>query len=218
MEAVEGIPLIGIKQVSLNSWQRAITRLVDIVVASLTIIIGSPVWLCIAAAIRLNSPGAVIYRQTRIGLEGRPFKVYKFRSMYRNADQVLAALMAKNEAQGPLFKMRSDPRITPVGRFLRRTSIDEVPQLINVIRGEMSLVGPRPALSHEVAQYEEWQRGRLAIKPGMTGLWQVRGRSDLSFDEGVLMDLYYIENWSMHLYFQILLRTVPAVLFSRGAY
>ncbi len=218
MEAVEGIPLIGIKQESLNSAQRVVTRLVDIIVAILMIVLGAPFWLCIALAIRLNSLGAVIYKQTRIGLNGRPFKVYKFRSMYNNADQELTTLWAQNEAQGPLFKIKEDPRITPVGRFLRRTSFDEFPQLINVLRGEMSLVGPRPSLPHELAQYEEWQKGRLAIKPGMTGLWQVRGRSDLSFDEGVLMDLYYIENWSLRLYFQILLRTIPVVLFSRGAY
>ena len=218
METVEGIPLIGIKQVSLNSFQNLITRLVDISLSVLLIVLGSPLWLCIALAIRLSSPGEIIYKQTRIGLNGRPFKVYKFRSMYKNADQVLAALWAKNEAQGPLFKMKEDPRITPIGKFLRRTSFDEFPQLINVIKGDMSLVGPRPPLPHEVAQYEEWQKGRLAIKPGMTGLWQVRGRSDISFDEGVLMDLYYIENWSLRLYFQILLRTIPVVLFSRGAY
>jgi lipopolysaccharide/colanic/teichoic acid biosynthesis glycosyltransferase len=138
--------------------------------------------------------------------------------MYKNADQLLSTLWIKNEAQGPLFKMRDDPRITPVGRFLRRTSLDEFPQIINVLRGEMSLVGPRPPLPGEVAQYEEWQKGRLAIKPGMTGLWQVRGRSNLNFDEGVLMDLYYIENWSLRLYFLILFRTIPAVLTNRGAY
>ena len=218
METIEGIPLLGIRQASLNTFQRLITRVVDITVAVALMIIGSPLWLCIALAIRLTSAGEIIYQQTRIGKNGRPFKCYKFRSMYKNADQVLAALMSHNEAQGPLFKMRSDPRITPIGKFLRRTSLDEYPQLINVIKGDMSLVGPRPPLPHEVAQYEEWQKGRLAIKPGLTGLWQVRGRSDISFDEGVLMDLYYIENWSLHLYFQILLRTIPAVLFSRGAY
>ena len=218
MEAIEGIPLIGIKQASLNSFQRIITRLVDIVLSVLIIMLGSPLWLCIALVIRMTSPGEIIYTQTRIGWNGRPFKVYKFRSMYKDADQVLASLWAKNEAHGPLFKMREDPRVTPVGRFLRHTSFDEFPQLINVIKGEMSLVGPRPPLPHEVAAYEEWQKGRLAIKPGMTGLWQVRGRSDISFDEGVLMDLYYIENWSLRLYFQILLRTIPVVLFSRGAY
>jgi lipopolysaccharide/colanic/teichoic acid biosynthesis glycosyltransferase len=138
--------------------------------------------------------------------------------MYKNAEQVLASLLAKNEAQGPMFKMKDDPRVTPIGKFLRRTSLDEIPQLFNVLKGEMSLVGPRPPLPREVAQYEEWQKGRLAMKPGMTGLWQVRGRSNLSFDEGVLMDLYYIENWSLRLYYQVLLRTIPAVLFSRGAY
>ena len=218
METIEGIPLIGIKQVSLNTVQGLITRVVDIVISTLIIVLGSPLWLFIALAIRLSSPGEIIYTQTRIGKNGHPFKIYKFRSMYKNADQVLAALMAHNEAQGPLFKMKDDPRITGVGKFLRRTSFDEIPQLINVIRGEMSLVGPRPPLPQEVAQYEEWQKGRLAIKPGLTGLWQVRGRSDISFDEGVMLDLYYIENWSLRLYFQILFRTIPAVLFSRGAY
>src|SRR5947208_1495221 len=218
MEAIEGIPLLGIRQASINTLQRFVTRTVDIVLSILILALGLPFWLCIALAIRLNSPGEVIYRQTRIGQNGRPFKVYKFRSMYKDAENVLSDLLIYNEAQGPLFKMKDDPRITPVGKFLRRTSFDEIPQLINVIQGEMSLVGPRPPLPHEVAQYEEWQKGRLAMKPGMTGLWQVRGRSDISFDEGVLMDLYYIENWSLRLYFQILLRTIPVVLFSRGAY
>jgi len=218
MEAIEGIPLLGIRQASINSLQRFVTRTVDIVLSILVLALGLPFWLCIALAIRLNSPGEVIYRQTRIGQNGRPFKVYKFRSMYKDAENVLSDLLVYNEAQGPLFKMKDDPRVTPVGKFLRRTSFDEIPQLINVIQGEMSLVGPRPPLPHEVAQYEEWQKGRLAIKPGMTGLWQVRGRSDISFDEGVLMDLYYIENWSLRLYFQILLRTIPAVVRSRGAY
>jgi exopolysaccharide biosynthesis polyprenyl glycosylphosphotransferase len=218
MEAIEGIPLIGIKQVSINSVQRLVTRVVDVIVAALILIIGFPLWLCIALAIGLSSPGEILYKQIRIGLNGRPFKVYKFRSMYKNAEARLADLVAHNEVQGPLFKIKDDPRITPVGRFLRHTSFDEIPQLINVIKGEMSLVGPRPQLPHEVAQYEEWQKGRLAIKPGMTGLWQVRGRSNISFDEGMLMDLYYIENWSLRLYFQVLLRTIPAVLFRRGAY
>lgn len=218
MEAIEGIPLIGIKQVSINSVQRFVTRMVDVIVAALILIIGFPLWLCFALAIRLSSSGEILYKQTRIGLNGRPFKVYKFRSMYKNAETRLADLLSHNEVQGPLFKIKDDPRITPVGRFLRHTSFDEIPQLINVLKGEMSLVGPRPPLPHEVAQYEEWQKERLAIKPGMTGLWQVRGRSNISFDEGVLMDLYYIENWSLRLYFQVLLRTIPAVLFRRGAY
>jgi lipopolysaccharide/colanic/teichoic acid biosynthesis glycosyltransferase len=138
--------------------------------------------------------------------------------MYQDADQRREQLMAHNEAQGPLFKMKDDPRRTPVGKFLRRTSLDEIPQFICVLKGDMSLVGPRPPLPSEVAQYEDWQKGRLAIKPGLSGLSQVRGRSNLSFDEIVLMDLYYIENWSLRLYFQILFRTIPAVLFNRGAY
>jgi len=218
MEAIEGIPLIGIKQVSLNSVQRFVTRMVDVIVAALILIIGFPLWLCFALAIRLSSSGEILYKQTRIGLNGRPFKVYKFRSMYKNAETRLADLLSHNEVQGPIFKIKDDPRITPVGRFLRHTSFDEIPQLINVLKGEMSLVGPRPPLPHEVAQYEEWQKERLAIKPGLTGLWQVRGRSNINFDEGVLMDLYYIENWSLRLYFLVLLRTIPAVLFRRGAY
>jgi exopolysaccharide biosynthesis polyprenyl glycosylphosphotransferase len=218
METIEGIPLLGIKQASLNTIQRFITRLIDIAISGTILLLGSPLWLFLAAAVRLSSPGEVIFKQPRVGLNGVQFFCYKFRSMYKDADQRLALLLHKNEAQGPLFKMKDDPRITPVGKFLRRTSLDEIPQLLNVLKGDMSLVGPRPAVPREVEQYEDWQRGRLAIRPGLTGLWQVRGRSDLSFDEGVLMDLYYIENWSLNLYIQILLRTIPAVLFSRGAY
>ncbi len=218
MEAVEGIPLIGIKQVSINSVQSTVTRIVDVIISISVLVLGLPFWLCIALAIRLTSTGEVILRQTRIGENGKPFKVFKFRTMYKNAHEALPDLMAYNEAQGPLFKMKDDPRITQVGKLLRHTSLDEIPQFLNILRGEMSLVGPRPPLPHEVDEYEEWQKGRLAMKPGLTGLWQVRGRSDISFDEGVLMDLYYIENWSLRLYFQILLRTIPAVLFRRGAY
>jgi exopolysaccharide biosynthesis polyprenyl glycosylphosphotransferase len=218
METMEGIPLIGIKQVSLNTLQRIITRLVDIVLSILGLVVGSPLWLFIAIAIRVTSAGPIVYRQTRVGLNGQHFITYKFRSMYQDADKRLVQLRSKNEVSGPLFKMKDDPRRTPIGTFLRETSLDEIPQLFNVLKGEMSMVGPRPPLPGEVAQYEEWQKNRLAIKPGLTGLWQVRGRSDLSFDEGVLMDLYYIENWSLRLYFQILLRTIPAVLFRRGAY
>jgi exopolysaccharide biosynthesis polyprenyl glycosylphosphotransferase len=218
MDAIEGIPLIGIKQESLNSVQQLVTRAVDVCLSVIGLVVGLPFWVCIALAIKMTSPGVVIYRQIRIGWNGRAFKVFKFRTMYKDAEQRLDDLLYRNEAQGPLFKIKDDPRITPVGKFLRRTSFDEIPQLLNVIKGEMSLVGPRPPLPQEVATYAEWQKARLSIKPGMTGLWQVRGRSDISFDEGVLMDLYYIENWSLRLYFMILLRTIPAVLFSRGAY
>jgi exopolysaccharide biosynthesis polyprenyl glycosylphosphotransferase len=218
MEAIEGIPLLSIKQVSLNKVQRTIVRMIDICVSILVLGLGLPIWLCIGLAIKLTSPGPIIYKQARVGLNGQIFYMRKFRSMYKDADQRLATLMAQNEAQGPIFKMKKDPRVTPVGRFIRSTSLDEIPQMLSVLKGDMSLVGPRPALPTEVAHYEEWQRGRLAIKPGLTGLWQVRGRSDISFDEGVLMDLYYIENWSLRLYLQILLRTIPAVTLRRGAY
>lgn len=218
MESIEGIPLLGVRQISLNTPQRIITRLIDIVIASLGMLLGSPVYLLLALAVKLSSPGPIIYKQERVGLNEHHFEMLKFRSMYRDADQRLAHLLNQNEAQGPIFKMKADPRVTPVGRFIRRTSLDELPQLFNVLKGEMSLVGPRPPLPREVAQYQEWQKGRLAIKPGCTGLWQVRGRSNISFDEGILMDIYYIENWSLRLYIQILVRTIPAVLFSRGAY
>lgn len=218
VEAIEGIPLLGIRQKPLNTVQRTVMRLTDILGAVLVLCLGSPVWLCFALIIKLTSPGEAIFSQSRVGLNGRVFKCYKFRTMQKNAEQVLHTLLAQNEAQGPLFKMKDDPRVTSIGKFLRRSSLDEIPQLLNVIKGDMSLVGPRPPLSREVEQYEEWQKGRLAMKPGMTGLWQVRGRSNLTFDEGVLMDLYYIENWSLRLYYHILLRTVPSVLFSRGAY
>lgn len=218
MENIEGIPLLGIRQPSLNTPQRIITRLIDISISLLGLIIGSPLYALIALAVKFSSPGAIIYKQERVGLDGKHFFMFKFRSMYSDADQRLAQLLSFNEAQGPIFKMKSDPRRTPVGSVLRRTSLDELPQLFNILKGEMSLVGPRPPLPSEVAQYEEWQKVRLAIKPGLTGLWQVRGRSNISFEEGVLMDIYYIENWSLRLYIQTLLRTIPAVLFSRGAY
>jgi lipopolysaccharide/colanic/teichoic acid biosynthesis glycosyltransferase len=201
-----------------HNGQAAIIRIVDVVMALLIILLGLPVWICIALAIRMNSPGAVIYKQARIGLNGRLFQMYKFRSMYKNADHLQEALLAYNQAQGPIFKIKDDPRITPVGKFLRRTSFDEFPQLINVLRGDMSLVGPRPHPLSDVAKYEEWHKARLAIRPGLTGLWQIRGRSDLSFDEGILMDLYYIENQSFRLYLKILFYTIPAVLSCRGAY
>jgi lipopolysaccharide/colanic/teichoic acid biosynthesis glycosyltransferase len=177
-----------------------------------------PVWLLVALAIRLDSPGPIFFRQVRAGRHGKPFVFYKFRSMRQDAESELERLRALNEASGPLFKIRDDPRQTRVGRFLRRTSIDETPQFFNVLRGEMSLVGPRPGLPSEVAQYQEWQRRRLDIQPGLTGLWQVRGRSDLTFDEMVMLDIYYGENWSLGADVQILMRTVPQILFGDGAY
>jgi exopolysaccharide biosynthesis polyprenyl glycosylphosphotransferase len=177
-----------------------------------------PVLLVVALLIKLDSPGPILYRQQRVGKDGRLFAMLKFRSMHRDADKRRAELMAANEATGPLFKIRNDPRITRVGRVLRRTSLDELPQLLNVLRGEMSLVGPRPPLPSEVEQYEEWQLGRLRAVPGMTGLWQVSGRSNVSFHDMVRLDLHYIRNWSLSLDFEILWRTLPAVLGNRGAF
>src|SRR5581483_3470349 len=172
----------------------------------------------IAILIKLTSPGPIIFVQQRVGRGGNVFTAYKFRTMRLGADEEKENFKHLNEATGPLFKIRNDPRRTPVGGWLRRTSFDELPQLWNVLRGDMSLVGPRPPLSNEVAEYEDWHKRRLEVAPGMTGLWQVSGRSELTFDEMVMLDLYYIENWSPWLDLWILLKTIPALLTARGAY
>jgi exopolysaccharide biosynthesis polyprenyl glycosylphosphotransferase len=213
-----GIPLIGVKEVAISRGGRLFKRLVDVFVAGLVVVLLSPLLALIALAIKLDSRGPVLFRQTRVGQRGRPFTIYKFRSMREGAEEEQAKLVEMNEASGPLFKMRNDPRLTRVGRILRRTSLDELPQFFNVLRGEMSLVGPRPPVPAEVEQYQPWHRQRLEVAPGITGLWQVSGRSDLDFDEMVLLDLYYIEAWSFFMDFQILLRTIPALLTGRGAY
>jgi exopolysaccharide biosynthesis polyprenyl glycosylphosphotransferase len=217
VDAVEGIPLIGLKRSLTNSWQYRLKRLIDIAGALLALVIGSPVLLLTALAIKLDSPGPVLYRQKRLGYRGQPFECLKFRSMHVNADDMLVNLEPDANERGK-FKLKNDPRRTRVGRFLRRMSIDELPQLVNILKGEMSLIGPRPPLPSEFDKYEDWEKARLEMPPGLTGLWQVRGRSEIVFDEMVLMDLYYIENWSLRLDLQILLSTIPAVLKSRGAY
>jgi lipopolysaccharide/colanic/teichoic acid biosynthesis glycosyltransferase len=160
----------------------------------------------------------VLYKQVRVGRNGKLFTIYKFRTMVDGAERMQRELEARNEADGPLFKMRNDPRVTRFGRWLRRFSLDEVPQLLNVVRGQMSLVGPRPALPNEVANYEDWHRDRLEVPPGLTGLWQVRGRSELSFDDYVRLDLFYIENWSITYDLFILAKTIPSVLTRKGAF
>ncbi len=218
VEDVAGIPMLSPYDTRLSPWATAFKRAVDALGSSLGLIVLSPLLLLIAIAIVIDSPGSPIFRQQRIGRNGRPFYVYKFRSMVKDAEAIKDKLRHLNEADGPLFKIRDDPRLTRVGRFLRRTSLDELPQFWNVLRGDMSLVGPRPALPEEVAGYREWQRMRLNAAPGMTGLWQVSGRSDLPFDEMVLLDIYYIENWSPLLDLSILLRTIPIVLMRSGAY
>jgi len=218
IDDLNGIPLIGLKSVSIRGWNLAVKRAIDVVVAGLGLVVLSPLLLLIAIVIRLDSPGAAVFSQTRVGRGGHAFTVLKFRTMREGAEQEVQSLFALNEAGGPLFKIKNDPRLTKVGQFLRRTSLDELPQLYNVLRGEMSLIGPRPGLPSEVAQYQDWHRKRLETWPGITGLWQVSGRSDLSFDEMVLLDIYYIENWSLWMDLQIALRTLPAILFAKGAY
>lgn len=215
---IAGVPLITVKGISLSRGNLLVKRTFDLVVCSSILLLGIPLWAAIAAAIKLSSPGPVLYRQERVGRDGRRFGMLKFRSMYVDADARLAELRNANEASGPLFKMRDDPRVTPVGKWLRKFSLDEFPQLINVMRGEMSLVGPRPPLPYEVEKYSPNDWRRLEVVPGMTGLWQVSGRSSLTFEEMVRLDLFYIENWSVALDLTLLFRTIPAVLFARGAY
>ncbi len=215
---IAGVPVITIRGLSLSRSNLFVKRLFDLVVATTIVVIGSPVWLLIAAAIKFTSHGPVFYSQTRLGRDGEPFGMLKFRSMYVDAEARLAEVRGANEATGPLFKMRNDPRVTKVGRLMRKYSIDEFPQLINVLRGEMSLVGPRPPLPHESEHYSVRDWRRLEVVPGMTGLWQVSGRSGLTFDEMVSLDIFYIENWSVALDMTLIIRTIPAVVFARGAY
>jgi lipopolysaccharide/colanic/teichoic acid biosynthesis glycosyltransferase len=182
------------------------------------IVVGLPFWLAIAAAIKLGSRGPVFYADRRIGLGEQEFGMLKFRTMYVDAAERQAELESRNEAGGALFKIRDDPRVTAVGRFLRRYSLDEIPNTVNVLRGEMSLVGPRPLPVRDYALLEEWHRKRYLVLPGMTGLWQISGRSNLSFDDLVRYDFYYLDNWSIWLDISILAKTIPAVLARRGAY
>jgi exopolysaccharide biosynthesis polyprenyl glycosylphosphotransferase len=213
-----GIPLMGLKRTSIPRAGRLIKRALDISFALVALVVFAPVLGLIALLIRLDSPGPAVFSQRRVGEGGRPFDILKFRSMRVGAEDQQAQLQDLNQATGPVFKIKSDPRITRMGRLLRRSSLDEWAQFVNVLRGEMSVVGPRPGLPSEVAQYQPWQRQRLEVPPGITGLWQVSGRSDLTFDEMCLLDVYYIENWSLGMDLTIMLRTVPRVLFADGAY
>ncbi len=218
IENLDGIPLIGVTEPRLAAWERVVKRAIDLVGALTALTLLSPLMATLAIAVRLDSPGPAIFRQQRVGRGGKTFTCFKFRTMVQNAEAQLEALRDRNEADGPLFKIRDDPRRTRVGKFLRRTSLDELPQLWNVLRGEMSLIGPRPAIPAEVAQYEPWHLRRLEVAPGISGMWQVSGRSDVGFDEMVLLDIYYIENWSPLLDLRIMLKTIPVALFGRGAY
>ncbi|MDR3709368.1 MAG: sugar transferase [Capsulimonadaceae bacterium] len=195
-----------------------VRRVCDVLGASAALLAMLLPCMMIALLIKLESPGPVLFRQKRVGQDGEEFWFYKFRSMVVDAEARRKALIRMNEASGPVFKIRNDPRITRVGRFIRKFSLDEVPQLVNVLKGDMSLVGPRPALPSEVEQYSDRQRARLLVKPGITGLWQVSGRSDLPFERSIELDLEYIANQTFPLYVRILLMTLPAVLEGRGAY
>jgi exopolysaccharide biosynthesis polyprenyl glycosylphosphotransferase len=215
---VSGLPLLQIAEPEFSGFRRLAKGTIDLLGATALIALLSPVLIAAAVAVRLSGPGPILFCQTRIGRDGRPFAMYKFRSMVADAEARLAELRALNDHAGSvLFKIRHDPRVTRVGRVLRRCSIDELPQLLNVVRGQMSLVGPRPPLPDEVARYESDTHRRLLVKPGLTGLWQVSGRSDLDWDETVRLDLYYVENWSVALDVEILAKTFSAVLRGSGA-
>jgi exopolysaccharide biosynthesis polyprenyl glycosylphosphotransferase len=214
----QGVPLFELRPPVFVGAQWAVKRAFELVVSALVIVVGMPLWLAIAAAIKLTSRGPVFYRDPRIGLGEETFGMIKFRTMVAGAADQQAELEPENEAEGALFKIRDDPRVTSVGRLLRRFSLDELPNMLNVIRGQMSLVGPRPLPLRDHALLEDWHRKRSNVLPGMTGLWQISGRSDLSFDDLVRLDFFYLENWSIWLDISILAKTVPAVIGSRGAY
>ena len=217
---VDGLPMLHVEHPRLKGGRRLVKTVFDRVSALVLLILTAPLLVAIALVIRFSpgAGGAVIFRQERVGKNGRPFVIYKFRTMYVDAEARLAELLDRNETDGELFKMRHDPRVTRVGRWLRRLSLDELPQLVNVLKGDMSLVGPRPPLAREVANYPSDMRRRLVVKPGLTGLWQVSGRSDLSWEESIRLDLSYVENWSLTMDLAILARTLSAVIRSSGAY
>lgn len=217
-QQVAGLPLIHVTTPTLEGGQRVAKRLFDVVVSGILILLAAPLMAVLAVFVKLDSRGPILFRQERVGIEGAHFGMLKFRSMVVDAEQRLAELAHRNEGNGVLFKIRNDPRVTRVGGFLRKYSLDELPQLFNIFAGSMSLVGPRPPLPHEVEAYEHDVRRRLLVKPGLTGLWQVSGRSNLSWQDSVRLDLYYVENWSLAGDLVIILRTVRAVFNSTGAY
>lgn len=215
---VGSIPLLRLWREPLDGWQGYLKRAIDIAGASLFILGSLPLWILIIILIKIDSRGPIFYRQDRLGKNGRPFRIFKFRSMIIGADEMLPELADFNEMDGPIFKIKEDPRVTRVGKWLRRFSLDELPQFINIFLGDMSIIGPRPPLPHEAEKYERWQTKRLTVPQGLTGLWQVSGRNLLTFDEMVRLDIYYIENWSLWLDLKIFLKTIPVVLLMRGAY
>ncbi len=218
MDEISGLPALAFTTTPTDEVALILKRAFDIAVSAVMLFLVAPLFAAVAVAIRLDSPGPVLFRQRRVGLHGREFVFYKFRSMCLDAEAKLESLRQFNEVTGPVFKMRQDPRVTRVGRLLRRTSIDELPQFWNVLKGEMSVVGPRPPTPNEVRKYKPWQRRRLSMKPGITCTWQVSGRRDVDFDRWMQLDLAYIDNWSLWNDLQICVKTIPAVLSSRGAH
>ncbi len=213
-----GIPTIQLKPVSLHGTAYITKRAMDVILAGAFMGIFFVPLALLALLIKITSPGSVLYKHKRVGFRGREFDFLKFRTMVRNADDLLEVLRAKSDRQGPVFKMKSDPRVTAIGKFLRRYSIDEIPQLLNVLKGEMSLVGPRPQVIWEAKLYDDWAKKRLNVLPGITGLWQVSGRAELTYQEMIDLDIYYIERWSPGLDIKIMMKTLPAILVGKGAY
>lgn len=218
MQPIGSVMALAMKPVSLTGGQAIVKRVFDLTSSIFILVLGLPVWVGVALLIALTSPGPIFFRQTRVGRHGDTFGLLKFRTMIEGAESMVGDLQSMNEADGPLFKVRDDPRTTGVGRWLRRWSLDEIPQLLNVVRGDMSLVGPRPALPEEVKAWEDWHHQRLEVPPGISGLWQVNGRSDLSFEDYVRLDLFYIENWSLTFDLYIIWKTLPALLSRKGAF
>jgi len=217
IDEIAGQSIITLSRTPRDTLALAVKRAFDLAVSAAVLLILSPLLAGVALAIKLESPGPVFFRQRRVGLNGRTFQILKFRSMHLDAESRLEALRVRNEMSGPVFKMKDDPRVTRVGRFIRRTSLDEFPQFLNVLMGDMSVVGPRPPLPSEVRQYKRWQRRRLSVKPGITCIWQISGRNEVDFERWMELDLEYIDGWSLWGDVQICLRTIPAVLGARGA-
>jgi exopolysaccharide biosynthesis polyprenyl glycosylphosphotransferase len=218
VRSVGRYPVFYIEPTELSGWRAVAKRIFDIIVAGAMLLVTLPMWVVISLAIKLTSRGPIFFRQVRAGRDGQAFVIYKFRTMVTGAHEMLADLTEQNESDGPLFKIRDDPRVTKVGSILRSYSLDEIPQVLNVLKGDMSIVGPRPALFSEMTSWSSEQHNRLRVKPGITGMWQVSGRSDLSFADYVRLDLYYVDNWSLASDLAILAKTIPTVMWRRGAY
>ncbi|MFN3698979.1 MAG: sugar transferase, partial [Dictyoglomus sp.] len=217
-DQISGIPIVEVELSALEGLQGYLKEIIDILLGTLGLIVFSPLFLIISILIKLDSKGPVFYKHLRVGRHGRPFYLWKFRTMYKDADKILDRYPELKREFEKEFKLKNDPRITKIGRFLRKFSLDEIPQIFNILKGEMSIVGPRPVTFKELEKYGSYADEILRVKPGLTGLWQVSGRSDVDYSQRVKFDLYYIQNWSVLLDIKIILKTIPSVLFGKGAY